>query len=73
MNNSITSKALRAYIDSKDITLYELSQLTGVSYNVIKNVFNGRTALKADDFLKICNALGATTDEVLTFPINDEK
>lgn len=64
---------LKSYISEKCINVSKLARSAGVSYNVLYNVLKDRTTLKADDFIKICNALEMTGDELLTYPLHNSE
>lgn len=53
---------MRDYIEDRDITCRQLAELTGLSRLQISNRLSGRTAMLAEDYARICGALGVGMD-----------
>lgn len=68
INEDHVYKVLKTYLNAQNIKINEIADKAGITRDILYNVLQGRTALKADDFIKICNALGLTGDELLTYP-----
>lgn len=48
---------LKQYMLENNITIYYLSKSTGISYELLRRVFNGNRTLPADELIKIAIAL----------------
>ena len=47
--NVMTVKKLKGVLDSKGISLYKLSRLTGIKYELLRRTFNEKRKLTADE------------------------
>lgn len=50
-------KNVKAELARRDMSLNDLSTMTGISYSTLHNKMNGKTALTLDEALKIKTAL----------------
>ena len=65
---------LRAEMEYKDIKPKELSELTGISVNTLRNYINGHNALpNIYSAVKIAKALGTTVENLVYTPENQEE
>lgn len=48
---------LKQYMLENNITIYYLSKSTGISYELLRRVFNGNRKLPSDELIKIAIAL----------------
>ena len=55
-----TVKRVYNLIEERNITLYQLSQMSGVSYSTVKTTEKRGGQLKVDTIERICEALGIT-------------
>lgn len=58
-----TVKRVYNLIEERNITLYQLSQMSGVSYSTVKTTEKRGGQLKVDTIERICEALGITMSE----------
>lgn len=58
-----TVKRVYDLIEERSITLYQLSQVSGVSYSTVKTTEKRGGQLKVDTIERICEALGITMSE----------
>ena len=58
-----TVKRVYDLIEERNITLYQLSQMSGVSYSTVKTTEKRGGQLKVDTIERICEALGITMSE----------
>lgn len=58
-----TVKRVYTLIEERDMSLYQLSQLSGVSYSTVKTTEKRGGQLKVDTIERICHALGITMGE----------
>ena len=58
-----TIKRVYDLIKERNISLYQLSQMSGVSYSTVKTTEKRGGQLKVDTIERICEALGITMSE----------
>ena len=65
-------KGLRWIRERRGLTLQQIEDLTGISFNTISRYERGVISPNIDTALKIAQALGVTVDELLNGPANQE-
>jgi len=63
-----TVKRVYDLIDERRITLYQLSQMSGISYSTVKTTEKRGGQLTVDTIERICGALGITMSEFFHEP-----
>ena len=61
-----TVKRVYNLIEERNITLYQLSQMSGVSYSTVKTTEKRGGQLKVDTIERICDALSITMSSFFT-------
>ena len=59
------SRKLRKLMSECGLTPKELSMASGVSYSMVLNCVNGKSAPGAYNIFKLCGTLGCSADELL--------
>lgn len=69
----MVEELLSEYIKSQGITLFSIIRRTGISRTVVYSSLgeNGRRKLRAEEYLKICSAIGV--DPMKFIPENADK
>lgn len=57
-------KKLSVAMKSKKITVYALSKMTGIKYELLRRVFAGKRKLTADELVLIVKRLSIDFDEI---------
>lgn len=65
-------KGLRWIRERRGLTLQQIEDLTGISFNTISRYERGVISPNTDTALKIAQALGVTVDELLNGSANQE-
>ena len=65
-------KGLRWIRERRGLTLQQIEDLTGISFNTISRYERGVISPNIDTVLKIARALGVTVDELVNGPTNQE-
>lgn len=51
-------------MEVKGITIYRLSKLTGIKYELLRRIFKGKRKLTAEEFVLICNKTNIKMEDV---------
>ena len=54
----IVAESLKAELESKGISIYRLSKLTGIKYELLRRVFQNERKLTADELLLVLRKTG---------------
>lgn len=65
-------KGLRCIRERRGLTLQQIEDLTGISFNTISRYERGIISPKVDTASKIAQALGVTVDELINGTVNQE-
>ena len=60
----LIAKLLKNRLEEKGITVYRLSKLTGIRYELLRRTLNGERKLTADELILICQKSGIVIDEL---------
>ena len=55
---------LQREMEAKGITIYRLSKLTGMKYELLRRIFRGERKLTAEEFVLICNRTDIKMEDV---------
>lgn len=55
---------LQREMEVKGITIYRLSKLTGMKYELLRRIFKGERKLTAEEFVLICDKIDIKMDDV---------
>lgn len=61
-----TVQRVYTLIEERDMSLYQLAQISGISYSTVKTTEKRGGQLKVDTIERICRALGITMGEFFT-------
>jgi len=56
------SEAVKEYLDEQGLKQAAVARRAGIHYSTFNAMLNGRRTMYADDFAKICIALGVTAE-----------
>jgi hypothetical protein len=66
LNNSFTVEAkLKTALQKHHISIYRLSKLSGIRYELLRRSFNSQRKLSASEFIKILSCTGIQYEEVI--------
>lgn len=57
--------ALKHEMEKRNLSIYRVSKLTGIKYELLRRVFSGKRKLSADEFILILDKCNITYDEIV--------
>lgn len=60
----VQSRVIR-YVKDMGIKQRFIAQKTGLSESAVSNIFNGNRKMSADEFMKVCQAIGKTPNDFM--------
>lgn len=60
----VQSRVIR-YVKDVGIKQSFIAKKTGLSENAVSNIFNGKRKMSADEFMKVCQAIGKTPNDFM--------
>ena len=57
--------ALKHEMEKRNLSIYKVSKLTGITYELLRRVFSENRKLSADEFILILDKCNITYDEIV--------